>query len=308
MFVLESDITIGQFRFSGVNDVRISKSIHGIVDSALIKIPSIARVVKGGNTNPNPVITGKQFNNGDPVVIKLGYNGVLHTEFVGFVKRRNLNMPLEATQKPHSLQWYVTMAKAFQFGITLPPDTDVYAMVPPADPTVLVVQYAAAVELINLIRIKVARLSGGVLAPLTTPQLTAFIAYMGRVKDAGVRLQITSGDPDNLRLQVAVFYDPPVLDTAGRRLDGTSATPVKDAINTFLDNLPFNGLFVLNNLIGALQGIDGVRIAEVVSAQANYGITAFVPIAYEYLPDAGYMVLDATYFDANVSYTAHGPI
>lgn len=213
-----------------------------------------------------------------------------------------------AGQKPHSLQWYVTMAKAFQYGITLPPDSDVYAVVPPSSLAVLVVQYAAAVELVNLVRIKVANSSGGVLTPLSGPQLTALTAYMGRIKDAGVRLQLTSGPPDNLQLALTIFYDPLVLDSAGARLDGTATTPVKDAVSAFLGVLPFNGLFVINNLITALQAIDGVRIGEVVSAQANYGSTAYVPIAYEYLPDAGYLALDGTYFDAHISYVAHGPI
>jgi hypothetical protein len=213
-----------------------------------------------------------------------------------------------AAQKPHTLQWYVTKAKEFQYGVSLPADKDVYDLVPPSDPSVLVVKFAAAVELINLVRIKAARLSGGILAPLTGVQLTAFSAYMSRVKDAGVRLQVTSGDPDNLQLALAIFYDPLVLNAVGARLDGSSASPVKDAVNAFLENLPFNGLFVLNNLIAALQAIDGVRIGEIVSAQANYGMTSYVPITYEYLPDAGYMILDATYFDTNISYTAHGPV
>jgi len=178
-----------------------------------------------------------------------------------------------ATQKPHSLQWHVTMAKAFQFGVSLPSDSDIYAIVPPVDPTVLIVQNAAAVELTNLVRIKVAKLLSGVLAPLSGGELTAFTTYMGRIKDAGVRLQCTSGAADNLQLSLKVFYDPLVLDSTGARLDGTSATPVKNAINAFLDNLPFNGLFVLNNLIAALQAIDGVRIGDVELAQANYGAT-----------------------------------
>jgi len=213
-----------------------------------------------------------------------------------------------ATEKPHTLQWYVTMAKAFQFGMSLPADSDTYAVVPPADPTVLIIANAAVVELVNLLRIKVARLVGGVLAPISGPQMTAFAAYMARVKDAGVRLQLTSGNADNLQLQLAVYYDPLILDNTGARLDGTSATPVKDAINTFLDNLPFNGLFVLNNLIAAIQAVDGVRIGQIVLAQANYGATPYVAIPLEYTPDAGYMVLDSGYFDANVTYTAHGPI
>lgn len=93
-FVLNSDITIGKFRFSGVNEVRISRSLHSIADTATIKIPSISKIISNGKVSPDAVITGKQFSDGDPVTIKLGYNGNLRTEFSGFVKRRNLDMPL----------------------------------------------------------------------------------------------------------------------------------------------------------------------------------------------------------------------
>jgi hypothetical protein len=213
-----------------------------------------------------------------------------------------------AAQKPHSLQWYVTMAKAFQYGMTLPPNTDVYAVVPPVSLSVLIVNYAAAVELSNLVRLKVATLIGGVLTPLTGLQLTSLTAYMAQVKDAGVRLQLTSGAPDNLQLALNIFYDPLILDSTGKRLDGTENTPVMDAVNKFLDNLPFNGLFVLNFLIEALQAINGVQIGQVVSAQANYGATPYVGIPVQYIPDAGYMALDETYFNANITYTAHGPV
>jgi hypothetical protein len=225
-----------------------------------------------------------------------------------FDAHKNEVSDIIATQKPHTLQWYVVMSKKFQYGVTLPPDTDEYSIVPPPDPTVLVVQYAAAVELAGLVRIKVARIAGSVLAPLTGLQLTAFSAYMNRVKDAGVRLQLTSGPPDNLQLALNIFYDPLVLDSAGARLDGTSATPVKTAVNNFLEHLPFNGLFVLNFLIEALQAIDGVRIGHVSGAQAHYGFTSYVPIPVEYVPDAGYMALDEAYFDTHITYTAHGPV
>jgi hypothetical protein len=214
---------------------------------------------------------------------------------------------LIAQQKPHTLQWYVTMAKAFQKGITLPPDTDTYTMVPPSDPSVLIVAYAAAVELTGLVRIKAAKADGGSLAKLGA-DLPAFQAYMGRIKDAGVRLQITSDDPDTLQLALNIYYDPLILDSSGARLDGSSATPIKDAVKYFLENLPFNGLFVLNYLIASLQSVEGVRIGEVVSAQAQYGLLPYTGIPVEYLPDAGYMVLHETFFDANITYTAHGPI
>jgi len=103
LFVLSSDITIGNFQFSGVNEVRIQRSIHSLTDKAVIKIPSIARVINKGKANAEDIITGDQFSDGDPVVIKLGYNGNLLTEFEGFVKRRNLDMPLEVECEGYSL-------------------------------------------------------------------------------------------------------------------------------------------------------------------------------------------------------------
>lgn len=211
---------------------------------------------------------------------------------------------LLAVQKPHTLKWYVSKARQFQYGITLPDDSDVYPTVSD-DPAIAIIKYAAAVELINMVRIKVAKQGVTALEPLTGTELLAFTAYMNRVKDAGVRLQLTSGDPDDLRLELWVHYDPLILTSLGARLDGTAATPVKDAIRNFLATLPFNGVFVLNNLIIALQSIEGVRIGEVRNAEAHYASTAYVSAMRDYTPDSGYMALDETYFDAHVQYLAY---
>ena len=89
MFVPGSEITIGQFRFSGAHEVRIKQSLHSIVNTATIQIPSVAKIIRDGKMNPKGIITGKQFNDGNEVTIRLGYNNDLKTEFKGFVKRRN---------------------------------------------------------------------------------------------------------------------------------------------------------------------------------------------------------------------------
>ncbi len=95
MFVLNSEITIGNFRFTGVHDVEIKRSVHHISEKAVIKIPSMAKVMKDGKVLAESLITGKQFIDGDPVTINLGYDESMQTEFRGFVRRRNMNMPLE---------------------------------------------------------------------------------------------------------------------------------------------------------------------------------------------------------------------
>jgi hypothetical protein len=102
MFALSSDITIGGFRFSGVNEVQVSQTIHSVATTASIKIPSVASIIKSGKVQPGKVITGNQFKEGDPVVIKLGYNNQLNTEFSGFVTRVDLNMPLQVECEGYS--------------------------------------------------------------------------------------------------------------------------------------------------------------------------------------------------------------
>ncbi len=213
---------------------------------------------------------------------------------------------LLAAQRPHTLQWYVNKARQFQYGTTLPDGSDTYTTTT-EDPLVMIVKYAAAVELPNIIRLKVARQGSASLEGLTGPELAALKAYMGRIKDAGIRLQVTSAAADNLLLSLKIYYDPLVLMSDGSRIDGTAAAPVKTTVNTFLADLPFNGVFILNKLIAALQSVDGVKIGQVLSAQANYAATPYVPITVKYIPDAGYMALDATYFDANISYEAYIP-
>ncbi len=95
MFVLNSDITIGAFHFRGVNNVVISRSMHSLVCTASITLPALARITKDDKRNTESVVTGDQFKDGDAVMIRLGYNDTYTTEFKGFVKRRDMNMPLE---------------------------------------------------------------------------------------------------------------------------------------------------------------------------------------------------------------------
>ena len=207
-----------------------------------------------------------------------------------------------ASQMPHTEQWYATKAKAFQYGDSLPADSDVYAVI---DPTVQVVSFAAAKDNYPFLRIKVAKNTGGVLGPLSGAEFTAFQAYMNAIKDAGIPIEFTNNNADSLRLSFNIFYDPQILDNTGARLDGSAATPVQDAINAFIDNLPFNVVFIPNDLVTALKAVEGVTIAELTYVAAKYGLLPYTAIGGFYVPDAGYMDLDSVYFTDNTIYTAY---
>jgi hypothetical protein len=207
--------------------------------------------------------------------------------------------------KPHSLRWYAEKAKEFQYGYTLPDDTDTYNNTGIADSLIeasLIVSYAAVVEQTRGIRIKVAKTSGSDLAALSSPELTAFEAYMAAVKDAGVKLNITSTAADNLKLATRIKYNPQIIKSDGSRLDGTAATPVKDAIRTFLKNLPFNGVFSIQKLVDAIQAVEGVADVAIDLCQTQYGALAFTTVNIDYTPDSGYLVLlDGNYSQTNIA-------
>jgi hypothetical protein len=113
-FTLNSIIKIGAYTFAGgVHELTIKKNVHVIVDTAVLKIPGLGRIVSVknainsalsliglGNQTPvsnlpaSSVQTALLFKEGDSVAIDLGYNGQLQNEFRGFVRRVNITTPI----------------------------------------------------------------------------------------------------------------------------------------------------------------------------------------------------------------------
>ena len=93
MFALCCDIKIGSVSFKSVHDVRIKRSLYDLAATAVIKVP-VTAVLKHAGEPPTHIETAQAVKAGDPVEIKLGYDGSLNTEFKGYVKRLNYKVPL----------------------------------------------------------------------------------------------------------------------------------------------------------------------------------------------------------------------
>ena len=206
-----------------------------------------------------------------------------------------------ATKNAHGLGWYAYQAKRFQYGRALIKDTDQYDNTGLTDEEIAaeqVIKFAAAtrvydaVNILKGIRLKLATIDGDDLAKVSDAQMNAFNAYanVDKVFDAGVNLYIYSGDPDSLKMSLDIYYDPLVLTTDGKRIDGTSDTPVLDAINDYLKNdIAFDGTFVTSAMVDKIQAVEGVKIPYVSSIQATYGVLPYTDIPVLYHPDAGYL-------------------
>lgn len=94
MYKLDCHITIGSVTFKTVQEVTIKRSTREANATAVIKVP-VTAVLKQKGGEKTYIETAKQIAVDDKVTIKLGYDGSLKTEFVGFVKRLNYTVPLE---------------------------------------------------------------------------------------------------------------------------------------------------------------------------------------------------------------------
>lgn len=207
-----------------------------------------------------------------------------------------------AALKPHSLQWYAGKAKDFEYGYNLVSEADYYDNTGLTDDVIAaskIISYAAVVEQTRGVRIKVAKTVGADLGALSVDELNSFSAYMTQIKDAGVKLSITSGPADSLLLAIRIRYNPLVINSTGARIDGTTATPVADAIKAHLKNLPFNGVFSVQKLVDAIQAVEGVNDLNIDQVQTKYGALAFTSVDISVIPDAGYLRID----DVNLTIT-----
>ncbi len=87
MYVLSADILIGKYRFKQVVNVRIERSSRLIGDRATVELPLSFTL-----ENKQQLTTEKAIHRGDKVLIQLGYDDNLQTEFAGYVsdvKARN---------------------------------------------------------------------------------------------------------------------------------------------------------------------------------------------------------------------------
>ena len=198
-----------------------------------------------------------------------------------------------ASMKGGQLPWYVSKAKEFQLGDSLSfiDDEYKYAAVNTANQ---IIKVASATEVgSSSILLKVANIdSNGDILQLTQVELDAFTAYMKKVKYAGPKLLCVSRPPDLAIVNYHVYVDPQIIAPDGSLISDPSVFPVEDAINTYIKNLPFDGVYSITEQTDIIQDIDGVINPVFESAQSKFGANSYTAINDYYTSNAGYMTID----------------
>lgn len=207
-----------------------------------------------------------------------------------------------------TLTWFAEKIKTFQYGDAVVPEKDYYDNTGLTDAQIevkKVIKYAAAIEQDFSngrfgVRIKAAGEDGsGNRVKLPDAERDAAREFLKIFKPAGTYCELTTDDPDYLKLSLKIYYNPLVLNNQGQRLDGTNATPLQTAINNHLKNLPFNGRFNLTALVDAMQGVDGVSDPRIISAQTKYAANPYTDVIDERIPYSGYLKI----YDQNTDLT-----
>lgn len=200
------------------------------------------------------------------------------------------------------LRWYPTVAKEFQLGDQLIWDGTkyIYEII---DTTKQIVTQAAAIEDSGLITLKVAKGVLPAIVPLSTSELNSFTFYIkgsntstanDAIIPAGTNIDIISAANDDLKFASELFYDPLILASDGSLLSDPGTNPVEDAINDFINTLPFNSIFKVIDFVDAVQVIIGVNnfVLFNVDAKSNADVT-FVDVLAEvgqlYTTFSGYL-------------------
>lgn len=208
-----------------------------------------------------------------------------------------------------TLLWYQQQALLFQYGDTLVWNTTTLRWEYPATATgAQIVTRASAIEASGQVRIKVAKDNGsGGLTPLTTSEETALTTYMNRIKFAGTNLAITNLTADLLKLSMTIYYDPLLLDSDGVLISDGTTRPVDEAITSYIQGLPFDGVFNKTALVDAVQNATGVIDPVLNSSEAKIGTGSYSSTGQNYTAEAGYLEIDPSFpLDdvANINYIA----
>ncbi|MDH4127159.1 MAG: hypothetical protein OEV44_00285 [Spirochaetota bacterium] len=223
------------------------------------------------------------------------------------------------------LKWYASESLVFQYGdslifsdtyvdennvtITLEGKTVIYPII---DLDKRIVELAAADDNEGLITIKVAKITSGIAEPLTAPELAAFEDYWKAKRFAGTPITYISDNPDLLKAEYTVTYNPELLNSSGVLISDGVTKPVEVAINDFLQTFQsenFNGAMQIVKLTNAILSSTGVVnvVATNIEAKPDGGSYSDIlgSATQTYNSIAGYMKIDPAFpLSTTITYIA----
>lgn len=206
-------------------------------------------------------------------------------------------------QKVPNLNWYRNLALSFQYGFNFDALSRNFINGNATADDIInskVIKYCAVTRNIVqnevLISMKIATENNNEIVPITDQVKSAFEGFIEKAQAAGDNIVVVNFQPDILKLQFKIAYNPLVLAPDGMSIL-TAKYPVQETIQKFLKNLPFNGELIVQDLREAIAKTEGVNRIRELSVQSKWilpgvGYGLFQPIDISKLPRSGYFKIE----------------
>lgn len=210
---------------------------------------------------------------------------------------------LISEQKVPTLNWYRNLAKSFQYGFNYDSLNRIFINGNATTDEIensKVIKYCSVndnlVQNDVLISMKIATEQNGEIVPINDNVKTAFEEFIKQTKAAGDNVVVVNFLPDILKLQFKIAYNPLVLMPDGMSIQ-TANYPVKETIQKFLKNLPFNGELTVQELREAIVKTEGVLKIQELSVESKWivpgtGYGQFQPISISKIPRSGHFKIE----------------
>lgn len=192
---------------------------------------------------------------------------------------------------PGTVRWYHEETLKFQYG-----DTLIYSdrkfQYAAIDETKKIIKRCAVTEIAGQVRIKIAKVSNGVPEPLLSAEKTAYELYINSIKFAGTNIAIINYQPDELDIELNIYYDAMVMKNDGSLISDPTVFPVNDAVENYVANIVYGGVFSNTKLVDAAQLAQGVKDPLIASVKARaHGASTWTTVTQNFTFVSGYAVI-----------------
>ena len=187
---------------------------------------------------------------------------------------RTLIQGIVDNQYVMSFAWYKAKALAFQLGdpLLFNTNSNLYSYgYEKIDESKQIVKYCAVRQVTNT-STNVTELhvlfSGESKQAITGDDFESFKNYMREIGAAGIHYRFISQNPDPVTLAMNIIYDQQLMRADGTTFNG-DLNSVKQAVDTFFENIEYGGNFRVSDLVAAIKEAEGVNDCIITEVRQN---------------------------------------
>ena len=207
-----------------------------------------------------------------------------------------------------NLKWLQAQVLKFQYSDSTPQVIELDANYAPRYPVEdeelrIISRCAVSQDGNRIVTVKVAKSDPP--EPLNNDQYDALNAYLNDdqlgIKFAGTLILIRNEQPDRVKITATIFYN--------GSYSTTIKQSVKDAINEYFKNIPFDGVFRNSSLLQAIKavaGVEDVQLFEIKARPASIALAGATLVERSYNAFSGYLIEEDTTghtFDDTLTFT-----